>query len=267
MTITWLHDPPQSSVPDGFLYVGQDNYYLGSQDSRTPGYVYSDSATSCIILILEGRSCDNHPQIALTHMSCEERILAFFDLVDQHFRGPVAVFALGANPPSADTSKRNRRILLRWIHAHTPSCPAGISSDWYIDQATLALGFRIPEKERSGCAGIDVGTGTVSTQAYALTELQRDPTGGVQTLFSIFGLAVDPPLALHDATQAFHAEHIEQLVRVAKDAHWERIASMDSRRILALCSSTPDDELPWFCDTLRDSARLVQNIAKNRGTI
>ena len=263
MTVTWTHDPPRTELPENFLYVGQDNYYLGPRDSEWPRCIYSDSATSCIILTLEGYGRDKQPLIAFTHLSCAERFWAFFDIADQHFQGPAALFALGANPPTADSSKRNRHILIDWIHRHQPPLHAGTlrTKTWYLDQAALALGFRVPEKERSGCAGIDVHTGIVSTQAYALTEEQHDLTGGVQTLFSIFGLTLDPPLMLHDATKEFCSEHIEQLVQVAKDAHWERIIQMNTRQLLHLFSSTPDDELPWFSNTLRTSAEYVMRHA------
>ena len=259
MTITWTHEPPHTELPEGFLYVGQDNFYVGPRNSEWPRCIYSDSATSCIILILEGYGRDKQPLIALTHLSCAERFWAFSDIADQHFQGPVALFALGANPPGADSSKHNSRLLLDWIHRHQPRRHAEIprTSAWYFEQTTLALGFRVPEKERSGCAGIDAQTGIVSTQAYALTDAQRDSTGGVQTLFSIFGLMLDPPLVLHDATQDFSSEEIEELIHAAKDAHWENIMQMDAGQIPNLFSSTPDDELPWFSDTIRASAEYV----------
>ncbi len=259
MTITWTHDPPQAELTEGFFYVGQDNYYLGPRDSEWPRYIYSDSATSCIILILEGYGRDKQPLIALAHLSCNERFQAFFDLVDQHFQGPVSLFALGANPPDIASSKHNSHILIDWIQAHRPQVHAGTlrMKAWYVDQTALALGFRVPKKERSGCAGIDVRTGIVSTQAYTLTEKQRDPTGGIQTLFSIFGLTLDPPLVLHEATQEFYSEEIEELVQAAKDARWENILQMNTSQILNLFSSTPDDELPWFSHTLRTSAEYV----------
>lgn len=268
MMVTWVHDPPLTKLPEGFMYVGQDCYYLVSQTDahqlNSPKYLYSDSATSCIILILEGTGHDNQAQWIMTHLSCSERFLAFFDLADRLFSGPVSLFALGANPPSAEPSKRNRRTLLEWIqaHRHSQQFRSRDHADWYIDQVTLALGLRVPQKERNGCAGIDLQTSTVSTQSYTLTDQQRDPNGGIQTLFSIFGLSTNPPMALHNVAESFRENQIRQLVEQAERVHWTAILEMTDAQILASCSSTPDDEVPWFCETLRASAGYVKNYVK-----
>jgi len=83
--------------PEGFLYVGQDNYYIGTNDSDIK-YLYSDSATSCIIVIIEGTNKHGEPIVALTHLSRLERFKTFFNLVESHFYGEISVFAQGANP-------------------------------------------------------------------------------------------------------------------------------------------------------------------------
>lgn len=260
MKVTWTYDPRQTRLPDGFIYVGQDSYYLTSHHDSSPCYLYSDSATSCVILILEGRDRNNLPLVALTHLSCYERFQAFFERVDQHFSGGVSVFTLGANPPSAVQSQYNSQTVLHWILTHTPLREGQTlaEADWYVDQMTLALGFRLPEKERSGCAGIDVQTRNVSTQAYALTEIQRDQTGGVQTLFSLFGLYVKPAMVLHNVAETFSEDEVKQLVHEAERANWTVLLEMTDDQILASCSSTPDDEVPWFCESLRNSARYVK---------
>jgi hypothetical protein len=202
--------------------------------------------------------------MALTHLSCYERFLAFFDRVDRHFSGAVSVFTIGANPPSAAPSQDNSRTVLHWIVAHTPfregQTLAG--TDWYFEQVTLALGFGLPERECSGCAGIDVRTGDVSTQAYALTETQRDPTGGVRTLFSIFGLHVNPAMVLHNVAESFSEDEVKRLVHEAERANWKALLEMTDAQILANCSSTPDDEVPWFCESLRNSARYEKEYVK-----
>jgi hypothetical protein len=257
-------ESPQTILPEGLIYVGQDCYYLASRDAGSPQYLYSDSATSCVILILEGAGHDECLLIALTHLSCYERFRAFFDLVDRHFSGPLSVFAVGANPPSAELSQYNSRIVLHWILTHTPS-QAGRSianTNWYIEPVSLALDLRVSEKARSGCAGIDVRTGIVSTQAYVLADAQRDPTGGVQTLFSIFGLQTDPPMLLHNSAEPFCEDEITRLVEQAERAHWTAILEMTDGQILTNYSSTPDDEVPWFCEGLRASARYVKKYIK-----
>jgi hypothetical protein len=258
MMISWMNEPPRATRPAGFVYVGQDTYVLGPRDGDSARYFYSDSATSCIILILEGGDRAQRPLVALTHLSCAERLHAFFDLVESQFCGPVALFALGAHPPSDEASQRNCRVLMAWMLAHAPNASTS-SSGWWLSQTTLALGFRVPDRVRSGCAGIDLHTGIVSTQAYALTEQQRDPTGGVQTLFTMFGLALRPPLVLREVGQEFSPAEIESLVQLARNAHWEQIAGLDDGALLALFSSTPDDELPWFAAGLRASADYVRS--------
>ena len=116
----------------------------------------------------------------------------------------------------------------------------------------------VPQRNWNGCAGIDVVTGTVSTQAYHLTDTQRDPTSGVQTLFSIFGLSINPPMVLHNAAEPFLQEHIDQLVQQARAIHWTAILEMTDTQLLETYSSTPYDEIPWFCENLRVSARYVK---------
>ena len=77
MRFRFVTDEPTSILPEGFYYVSQDNYYIANLNSPDPGrpekYLYSDSATSCIIMIVEGKDKSNNPIVALCHASRPDR--------------------------------------------------------------------------------------------------------------------------------------------------------------------------------------------------
>jgi hypothetical protein len=261
----FVHAPPIAETPEGLLYVPQDNYYL--TNLNTPAavkYLYTDGATSCIILVLAGEDQQHNPLVAAAHLSSSARFSQFFRLAAKHFCGAVAVFAQGANPPGADAAKSNTRTLLRWIHAHlnTQEASNAHSTGWYLNQATIALGTGHPQENNRDCAGVDLATLTVSNQSYLLTEEQRDPTGGVQTLFSILGLVVEPPMVLHNVREAFRPKQIDHLVTQAHAHNWTDLLDMPKEQVLEICSSTPQDEAPWFYVALKKSALYVKNYRK-----
>jgi hypothetical protein len=261
----FTHEPLNAEVPDGLFYVPQDNYYLAnlSTPETTVKYLYSDGATSCIIVIIAGQDALKNPLVAVSHLSSHPHFLQFFHLVAKHFCGAIAVFAQGANPPDADDSKHNIISLLRWLQAHSKKPPTQqAGTGWYINQITLTLGTGHPQEDNRGCAGIDLATLTVSNQGYLFTEAQRDPTGGVQSLFSIFGLTIEPPMALHNAREAFHQKQIDRLVMQAQAYNWTDILDMTEEQVLAMCSSTPEYEAPWFYAMLRNSALYVKNYGR-----
>lgn len=260
MKFKFVHEKPKTDLPAGFYYVSQDNYYianLNQPNSKHPEkYLYSDSATSCIIVIVEGKDKAKNPIVAVTHLSREQRFFDFFKLVDQTFWGPASVFAQGANPPSAPASIKNTTTLLTWIMAHKQETPSSI---WYADQVTLSLGLGDPLADDRSCYGIDLETMTVSNQCFTLTDQQRDPTGGVQTLFCVFGLKINPQAILHKADEDFPKDQVNLLVQKAKENKWESILYMTKDEVLNKYSSTPQYEVPWFFTTLRESALFVKN--------
>ena len=99
----------------------------------------------------------------------------------------------------------------------------------------------------------------VSNQQFTLTQVQRDPTGGAQTLFCVFGLKITPKIVLQKATDAFTPEQIDLLVAAANARNWTSILKMTKDEVLNQFSSTPQYEVPWFYDSLRLSAEFVQN--------
>jgi len=245
-------------LPDGFYYIPQDNYYIANLNEPNPDkpaiHLYSDSATSCIIVIVEGKDRKSNPLIALTHLSRKERFLRFFEIVGENFHGPVSVFCQGANPSFAAASKENSNTLLQWICRHRKKQDA-----CYIEHVTLSMGLGDPQVDNRGCYGIDLNTMVVSNRRYALTNQDRDPKGGVQTLFCVFGLEVEPKIVLPRAGQDFTDDQIKRLVDKAKSENWTKILYMTQEEVLNKYSSTPQYEAPWFYSTLRESALFVKN--------
>lgn len=241
----------------GFRYVDQDNYYivnLNELDEVNPvSYLHSDSATSCIIVIVEGKDKNSNPIVALSHLSRTERFETFFDIVANNFVGPINVFAQGANPSNAEASKTNSETLLAWIAKNRNSNETG-----WIAEVTLSLGLGNPQEENRGTYGIDLTTMTVSNNSFELTLEDRDPTGGLQILYCVFGLKVSSVIPLHHTGSSFTSEQINSLVEYAYAKDWTKILSMTQGETLAKYSSTPDCEVPWFYAELRQSALYVK---------
>lgn len=272
MKIQLASNISSSPMPEGFYYISQDNYYianLNEPDARNPAkHLYADSATSCIIAVVEGKDKDNNPIVALSHMSRPERFQRFFDIVGETFKGEASLFAQGANPPqpavkdgvSTYAALQNSQFLISWANDHV-FIPSGTSAppDWHFSQTTFSLGLGDPQVEDRGCYGIDLGTMEVSNQRFNLTPEDRDPTGGLQTLFCVFGLKVEPKIVLPLSTSSFTTEQINLLVGAANKADWTSILNMTKDEVLNKYSSTPQYEVPWFFESLRASATYVKN--------
>ncbi len=260
---------------DGFYYVSQDNYHIVNLNKPSPNnpekYLYSDSATSCIIMIIQGKDKNDNPIVALSHLGHSVRFLQFFKVVEQHFVGPVSVYAQGANPPwpsfqhgrESNASLQNAQTVMCWVQQNTRA-PDAKEQRWYINQCTLSLGQGIPHHNNQDCYGIDLTTLTVSNQRFKLSHKQRDPTDGLQTLYCIFGLEVDPPIELLQTGTPFTPSQTERLVEKAKECLWTNLLMMDPEDILSQLSSTPEYEVPWFVETLKQSAHYVKNYSEQK---
>lgn len=271
MKLRFTTNPPKKTLPEGFYYISQDNYYianLNEPDSKNPEkYLYSDSATSCIIIIVEGKDKDNNPIVALAHLSRLQRFHRFFKIISENFVGACSVFAQGGNPPQPVvkgtktdyTSLQNIQTTIDWVNSniYVPDANMQHASSWYIEQSTLALGQGNPQVDDRGCYGIDLTTMIVSNQCYQLTEEQRDPTGGLQVLFCVFGLKITPQIILPLSTDEFTPGQVELLVEKAKGEGWTNILTMTKDDVLENYSSTPEYEAPWFFYSLRESAKYV----------
>lgn len=262
--------------PEGFLYIPQDNYYLADlaqvPKNEPIEYLYSDGATSCIIVIVEGQSRAKTPLVALAHLSKKESFHAFFELVNQHFVEDIVVYAQGANPPEEhknesqqkdpeeleedqQDSYNNTQIIQQWVIQHSSIVE---SKGFYIREQVLALGKGHPLEANRDCLGINLQTRQVSNQRFTLTTKQRDEYDGLQTLFSLFGHELAPPLYLRSVDQPFTQEQIITLLYLAHGYDWTNILSLDDEDMLYYFSTTPDCEVPWFCESLRQSALYVQ---------
>ncbi|OJJ23346.1 hypothetical protein BKI52_03015 [marine bacterium AO1-C] len=253
----------ETALPSGLLYTPQDNYSLvelsDTKKEHQITHLYSDGATSCIILIVVGQQETGNTQVGLAHLSKQESFETFFRLIEQRFRGNIAVYAQGANPPEenhgSDNRLTNERILREWVADHSSSVSR---QTLQITQQVLALGEGNPLEANRDCLGIDLKTLQVSNQRLPITT-QRDEYNGLQTLYSLFGQELQTPLMLRSIAQPFTQEQITELVTLAFHYNWIDILEMSDEEMLYYFSTTPQYEVPWFCDSLRQSALYVQN--------
>ena len=249
-------------IPDGFYYVDQDNYYIANLNEPAVGnpekYLYSDSATSCIIVVVEGKNRRGDPIVALAHLSRTERFETFFEIVENNFVGPVDVFAQGGNPSNAEASQINSETVLTWIQANRTS-KASSGASWSITNVTLALGLGNPQEDNRGSYGINLMLMTVSNDSFKLTMKDRDPTGGLQILYCVFGLKVAPVIHLHHRGTPYTADEINSLVAMANlpGNDWVSLLKKPQAEVLKI-SSTPNCEVPWFYEEIRQAALYVK---------
>jgi len=266
------------NLPENFLYVPQDNYIFCNPETDNLDYLYSDSATSCIILVLTGKDRSGNPLVALTHLSRQARFEAFIKMVDEKFSGAVSLYAQGANPskpvPKGESfsydALANIKILIEWVSQKSFIPTEGVAPpDVYLEQVTLALGIGDPNDGHGGY-GIDVNPSskdylTVSNKYFYLLPSDRDPDGGIQSLFCIFGMRTEmPSLVLHNVRDPFTDEEKSRLVALAKERKWTDLLKYNATEILHNYSTTPDYEPRWFVDNLIESAQYVQNFANGQ---
>jgi hypothetical protein len=264
-------------LPRGFAYIPQDSYTLCHPESDGLDYLYSDSATSCIIIIAVGKDKNGQPLIAFSHLSRPARFKAFFKLIESNFDGATSIYAQGANPASPVTKGKvssydapaNAFLLLDWIakKSYTPAKGAGAPSSFYIQQCSLSLGTGDPNKG-VGSYGIDVNPKSenylhASNKYFNVTAEDRDPSHGVQLLFCVFGMEANmSSLVIRDYSIPFSDTEITELVRLAKKHRWNEMLESSEAEILNEYSSTPEFEPHWFVDSLIQSAKYVISFSK-----
>jgi hypothetical protein len=262
------------NLTSGFRYIPQDNYIFCNPQSGKYDYLYSDSATSCIILIVTGQDKDGLPLVALAHLSRVGRFKAFFDLVDEKFSGALAVYAQGANPAFPVKKGENYSYdamsnvitLINWVNekSYIPDIESN-APEVYIQQCTLAVGSGDPN-EGFGGYGINVNSSDkdymkVSNKYFNLKPTDRDPEKGIQTLFCIFG----DKDAIHNVEDSFTDEEkailVENAMKPSKRTgkNWLAVLEEDVDKILDNHSTTPEFEPRWFVDTLIESAEYVRD--------
>ncbi len=105
------------------------------------------------------------------------------------------------------------------------------------------------------CLCFNLSKDAVSMEREWLADTERDETGGLQTLYCIFGDQSE----VRPQSVPFTDEESEKLVNTAKEKSFENAADMTDDEILSTYSSTPAFEVPWFCDTIRSAAQYVAN--------
>ena len=246
--------------PEGMLYVDQANYALAPMFQASGiRYLYSDSATSCIVLIGEGMNAQGQPTASLAHLDSPECIQAYFSSVlDATYRGSVYIYAQGANPPDNDCSIKNANELL--------ACLAARASGYAWNPLVSHMGLREgdPREKDRGDYGISIASEVpvVSTQPFALELDERDPSGGEQILYCIMRRHLPQPIQIRDARTTFPPLLVAELVEVAAKYRtnpsdprtaFTYIIDLTSDEVLRTWSTTPEYEAPWFSDELKQS--------------
>jgi hypothetical protein len=250
----------------GVYYVSQDNYVFVNYDGFTDVKLYADSATSCIIVIINGKNENGKNLLGIAHLSRTTRFQNFFAMAEQVFRGDVLVYASGANPAEPImttkgydyTALRNTDNLREWVSAHaynpdtgnTPPNPRIIGNMIHV-----GVGNPSVYNLNLDCFGANLLDGSASRDRQWLADAERDATGGVQTLFCIYG----PENIVRPQFSSFTDAEKTELVQKAKSAGFDKAADMTDEQILDEYSSTPRFEVPWFCDTIRAAAVYVKS--------
>lgn len=244
------------------VYVSQDNYYIADLDISEDIVYYCDSATSCIVIISMGYSSYFGKNVAvISHLSRPGRFDNYFTLINKIFNSneQVKVYCAGANPPDRykksdgtydTTSLRNATQVAKWVSSGNVS----------FAQVSLKFGQGNPAVYTNNLdcyslvCGSD-GTIDITNDRIYLTDEQRDPTCGIQTLFCMYG----NPNVIRNQIAEFTDDEIKGYVSEAHNANLEKAADMSDDEILKTYSSTPEYEVPWFCDSIRQAATYVKN--------
>lgn len=255
--------------PD-YFYVSQDNFVICSVNTVKPIRLYADSATSCVIIIAIGAN----GKICMSHLSRPGRFKMFFDVIKRVLTGEIEIFAAGANPPEPIdtgngsfnyTALRNAYIVTHWAGQFTPTTENACGD---IKRLTLRLGEGDPSIKENNldCLGILTASQTspntvINNERIELTQEERDPTGGIQTLFCIYG---NPDYTMN-ALETFTPTEVDLLVQLARRDNLQSAADMTDDEILHTYSSTPGCEVAWFADSIRQAANFVKSYTMKEG--
>lgn len=246
--------------PASLLYVAQGNYQT-FEVADQPLCAYSDSATSCIIVVLL-RVWAHRTTVTIAHLDSPACIAAFFQCMRDPSVIRYSIVAQGANPPSNTTAKENARALKLAVKTLS------------IKDANLQLAAGDPRECNRGMLGVSYVPGQraikVSNQPYTLTLTQRDPSCGGQTVYCIMRRQEQPPVQIRDAGIDFTHTELVELAQIAlkfqKSANapetaFTNIVNQSSEEILNSWSSTPAYEAPWFSDQLKMGAAFAISMA------
>lgn len=270
-------------LPTSFKYAAQDNicyYNVVKELPQKCSYLYADSATSCIIVIVIGIDKKTKElSICMAHLSRKTRFEKFFEFVFENMDKNAHIYAQGANPCSFEgetASTDNVNTLMRLIELLNTQSQKIYNSPFF-SALTISVGQGDPNKGW-GCYGVstnpkDADYLAPSSRYYQLNPSDRNSAEGVQTLFCMFGEDADrknkfeykPEIQayLHDSFQLeFASEEIDAFANRADAENFQEAADMTDEQILKKYSSTPDYEPAWFCDTMREAAAFVKNYMK-----
>ena len=250
--------PPVS----GFHYVDQGNYQTFSlSPDLSQLTVYSDSATSCIIVVVVATNEDD-TSVTLAHLDSPECITAFFKIISERKASKLEVYAQGANPPKNKTSIANAKQLQKEVKA----LGNRVAGNWLfllegtpLDENRGDFGFQLKGKKA-----------TVSNQPYSLELTQRDPTCGGQSVYCIMRRQENPPVELRDAGVPFTHSELVELASIAiafrktkndPSTAFTNIVNMQNQNIRQSWSTTPQYEAEWFSDQLKQGACFALSMA------
>lgn len=248
----------------GFYYVDQGNYQSLKLQPGSGLTIYSDSATSCIVVIAVANTPLGNV-VTLAHLDSPACIQAFFSIIAAHGADGATyqVFAQGANPPDNQTSKENADQL----RASLTTLGSKVTS------AKLFLLEGDPREHNRGQLGLTFkpdGSAVATNQPYTLQLFQRDPSCGGQTVYCIMRRQEQPPVQIRDAGLPFtHAELVElssialQFRKNPQDPStaFTNIVNLQSEEIRQNWSTTPAFEAPWFSDQLKLGAAFAVAMA------
>lgn len=242
--------------PEALVYVAQGNYQT-FEVADQPLCAYSDSATSCIIVVLL-RVWAARATVTIAHLDSAACIAAFF----QHMQDPgvtrYAIVAQGANPPDNPTAQANAQALRQAVaalHIANPMLYLLAGDPRQCNRGMLGLSYA-PQHEAI----------EVSNQPYTLSLTRRDPSCGGQTVYCIMRRQEQPPIQIRDAGIDFTHTELVQLAQIAlqfqkranaPETAFTNIVNQSSAEILNSWSSTPAYEAPWFSDQLKMGAAFA----------
>jgi len=245
--------PPQNT----FKYVDQGNYVIIPLDNpQGISTIYSDSATSCIILVALGTMTTGNNGVTVAHLDSPACINTFFELLKESFSSNVQIYAQGANPKDNSVSKDNATALKAAL----------LTAGGLIVEQDLYLLEGDPRDDNRGDWGIiieDDDNAIVTNQPYTLELTDRDPTCGGQSIYCILRRQETPPEQLRNALLPFTFNELIELVKLAltyyKDSSdsktaFTNIINMQNEEILETWSTTPEFEAPWFSDQLKQAS-------------
>jgi hypothetical protein len=246
---------PISPPAKGFHYVDQGNY-LTLPVTKDVLTVYSDSATSCIIIVILATSKSGETTVTLAHMDSPACITALFKVIKKQANSSLQIYAQGANPPDNKASKDNAKQFKVEIKALGKK----------VIEQSLFLLEGDPRKKNRGDFGFRLksdGNAIVGSQPYTLALTDRDPSCGGQSVYCIMRRQEQPPIQIRNSGVPFTHPELVELSAIAIEYRKDKsdpttaftnIVNMQNTDILNSWSTTPEYEAAWFSDQLKQGA-------------